>query len=82
MKAAICTKYGPPEVIEIQDIPNPIVKSDELLVKIYASAVNSGDIRVRGLQVSGFLKIIMRFVLGFTKPRKAILGTQSAGIIE
>ncbi len=82
MKAAICTKYGPPEVIEIKDIPKPIIKSDEVLVKIIASAVNSGDIRVRGLQVSGFLKIIMRFVLGFTKPRKAVLGTQYAGIIE
>lgn len=82
MKAAICTKYGKPEVLEIQEIPKPIAKPDQVLVKIIATAVNSGDIRVRALAVLGLLKVIMRIVLGFTKPRKPILGTVYAGIIE
>lgn len=82
MKAAICTKYGNPEVVIIKDVQKPIVKPDEILVKIYASAINSGDVKVRGLQVPPFLKLIMRFVLGFQKPRKATLGTQYVGIVE
>ncbi len=82
MKAIICTKYGPPEVLKIQEVANPIPKADEILVRIIATAVNSGDVRVRGIKVEGFMKIIMRVVLGFTKPRKPILGTVYSGIIE
>lgn len=82
MKAVICTKYGPPEVLEIQDVAKPIPKDNEILVRIIATAVNSGDVRVRGLKVEGFMKIIMRLVLGFSKPRKPILGTVYSGIIE
>lgn len=82
MKAVICTKYGPPEVLHIKMVQKPVPKDDELLVKIIASAVNSGDVRVRGLLVGGFLKIVMRFVLGFFKPRKPILGTVFSGIVE
>ena len=82
MKAVICPKYGPPEVLVIKNIPNPIPKKEEVLVKIIATAVNTGDARIRGLNVEGFMKLIMRIVLGFTKPRKPILGTVFSGIIE
>ncbi|MFZ5552191.1 MAG: NAD(P)-dependent alcohol dehydrogenase [Bacteroidota bacterium] len=82
MKAVICTKYGLPEVLKIQEVAKPIPKDNEILVKIIATAVNSGDVRVRGLAVEGFLKIIMRLVLGFSKPRKPVLGTVYAGSIE
>jgi NADPH:quinone reductase-like Zn-dependent oxidoreductase len=82
MKAVICTKYGPPEVLRIDRVKKPVPKHNEILIKVMASAVNSGDIRVRGLVVEGFLKIVMRFVLGFTKPRKPILGTVFSGIVE
>lgn len=82
MKAAICTKYGPPEVIRIEMVEKPVPKDNELLVKIVASAVNSGDVRVRGLVVEGFLKIVMRLVLGVFKPRKPILGVVFSGIVE
>jgi len=82
MRAIICTKYGPPEVLQLQEVAKPIPKEDQILVKIHATAVNSGDVRVRGLTVQGFMKLIMRFVLGFTKPRKPILGTVYSGIVE
>lgn len=82
MKAVICTKYGPPEVLHIQDVPKPIPKDNQILVKIVATAVNSGDVRVRALDVKGFMKTVMRFVLGFSKPRKPILGTVFSGIVE
>ena len=82
MKAVICTKYGPPEVLQIQEVSKPIPKDSQMLVKIVATAVNSGDVRVRSLNVKGFLKVIMRLVLGISKPRKPILGTVFSGIVE
>ncbi|OWY25569.1 NAD(P)-dependent alcohol dehydrogenase [Sphingobacteriales bacterium UPWRP_1] len=82
MKAVICTKYGPPEVLTVTQVEKPVPKDTEILVAIKATAVNSGDVRMRALAVEGFLKIVMRFVLGFTKPRKPILGTVFSGIVE
>ncbi|REJ81976.1 MAG: NAD(P)-dependent alcohol dehydrogenase [Bacteroidetes bacterium] len=82
MKAVICTKYGPPEVLKIQEVNKPIFKDNEVLVKIISTAVNSGDVRVRGLVADGIMKLIMRLMIGFSKPRKAILGTVYAGVIE
>lgn len=82
MKAVICPSYGPPEVLVIKEINNPVPQKKEVLVKIIASAVNTGDVRIRGLKVEGLMKVIMRLVLGFTKPRKPILGTVFSGIVE
>lgn len=81
MKAAICTKYGSPEVLEIHEIKKPVAKGNEILIRVMATAVNSGDVRVRGLAVSGFMKILMRLVLGISKPRKPVLGSVYAGIV-
>lgn len=82
MKAVICTKYGSPEVLQIKEVPKPIPKVNQILVKIVATAVNSGDVRVRSLDVKGFLKVVMRLVLGISKPRKPILGTVFSGVVE
>jgi NADPH:quinone reductase-like Zn-dependent oxidoreductase len=82
MKAVICTQYGTPEVLQIQEVSKPIPKDSQILVKIVATAVNSGDVRVRSLDVKGFMKLIMRLVLGISKPRKPILGTVFSGVIE
>ena len=82
MKAVVCTKYGTPEVLQIQNVFKPIPKNSHILVKIVATAVNSGDARVRSLDVKGFLKFVMRLVLGISKPRKSILGTVFSGVVE
>jgi len=82
MKAVICTKYGPPEVLKIVEVEKPTPKENELLVKIMASPVNSGDARVRSLDAPRLLKFFMRFVLGFRKPRNSILGTVFSGVVE
>ncbi|QNA46620.1 NAD(P)-dependent alcohol dehydrogenase [Lacibacter sediminis] len=82
MKAVICTQYGSPDVLQIQEVSKPIPKDREILVKIVATAVNSGDVRVRSLDVKGFLKVLMRLVLGISKPRKPILGTVFSGVVE
>lgn len=82
MKAVICTKYGEPEILEIRDLAKPTPKSNEIRVKIMATAVNSGDVRVRSIDVKGVMKLIMQLVLGFSKPRKPILGTVFSGVVE
>jgi NADPH:quinone reductase-like Zn-dependent oxidoreductase len=82
MKAVVCTQYGPPEVLQIQEVSKPVPKDHQILVKIAATAVNSGDVRVRGLDVEGILKVIMRLVIGFSKPRQPILGTVFSGTVE
>ncbi len=82
MKAIVCTAYGSPEVLKLQEVDKPVPKKEEILVKIVATAVNSGDVRVRSLDVKGFMKLLMRIVLGFNKPRKQVLGTVFSGVVE
>ncbi len=82
MKAVVCERYGPPEVLKLIEVNKPQPKADEVLVKIMATAVNSADVRVRGLVVDGFMRIIMRLVLGIRGPRKPILGTALSGVVE
>lgn len=82
MKAVICERYGPPEVLKIKEVAKPSPKTHEVLIRIKAAAVNSGDVRVRGLKVSGVMRVIMQLVLGITGPRKPILGMTLSGVVE
>jgi len=85
MKAIVCTKYGPPEVLQIKEVEKPTPRDNEVLIKIYATAVHSGDCRMRSLNLVGvpFLqRILARLILGVTKPRKPIQGLFLAGEIE
>jgi NADPH:quinone reductase-like Zn-dependent oxidoreductase len=82
MKAIICTKYGPPEVLKMKEVEKPAPKDDEVLIKIFATAVTASDIFIRGSQIPIQFWIPMRIMLGLTKPRKSIIGLVLAGIIE
>jgi NADPH:quinone reductase-like Zn-dependent oxidoreductase len=82
MKAIICTKYGPPEVLQIREAVKPVAKNNEVLIKIYATAVTASDIFIRGSQLPIRFLIPMRLMLGLTKPRKSIIGLVLAGEIE
>lgn len=79
MKAIICRQYGPPEVLQLQKVATPSPRNHEVLVKIHATAVNSGDIRIRGLAVEGMMKWLMLLVMGWNGPRKKILGNVFSG---
>ncbi len=81
MKAALATRYGDPEVIEICEVPLPALRPNAVMVRVEASAVNSADARTRGLQEDEPMKTLMRLALGFSKPRRPILGTVFAGTV-
>ena len=82
MKAVICTKYGPPEVLQIRDVAKPVPKDNEILVKVKATTVTAADFRVRSFTVPPVFWLPGRFILGMTKPKKDILGVELSGEIE
>jgi NADPH:quinone reductase-like Zn-dependent oxidoreductase len=82
MKAVVCSKYGPPEVLQIKEVEKPVPKDNEVLIKIYATAVTASDIFIRSSELPIRFKIPMRIMLGLTKPRKSIIGLVLAGEIE
>lgn len=81
MKAAVCLGYGSPEQVKVLEVPMPKIGKKDVLIKVMASAVNSGDVRLRGLKVSPILSILFRLVIGVRKPRKPILGVALSGEI-
>jgi NADPH:quinone reductase-like Zn-dependent oxidoreductase len=82
VKAVIYTKYGPPDVLQLKEVEKPAPKDNEVLVKIHATTVTSGDIRVRGFRVPLSYWLFARIVLGLKGPKNAILGTELSGEIE
>jgi len=84
MKAIVYTQYGPPEVLRLEDIPKPTPRDKEVLVKIHATTVTIGDTIMRSLNipVTGWQKVMARFYLGWSKPKRPILGIELAGKVE
>ena len=83
MKAATCEKYGPPEVLTIKEVDKPVPKADEMRIKVHASTVNAADCNIRGLTfIPPGLGLLAKLMLGFSKPKKSILGSVFAGVVE
>ncbi len=77
MKAIVYSKYGPPEVAQLMEVPQPLPKDNEVLVKVYSSTVNRTDSGLRSAEY-----FISRFFTGLFRPKYQILGCEFAGIVE
>ena len=83
MKAVVCEKYGPPEVLQFKEVDKPIPKDNEILIKVHASSVNAADCNVRGLSyIPTGLGLVAKLMLGFKKPKISIIGSVLAGEVE
>jgi len=77
LKAFLHTKYGPPEVLQLKEVSDPVPNDKEILIKVYATTVNRTD--------DGFLRarpFIARFFTGLFRPKNRILGSEFAGRVE
>jgi NADPH:quinone reductase-like Zn-dependent oxidoreductase len=83
MKAVLWTNYGPPDVLQLEEIEKPVPRDNEVRIRICATTVTAGDCEMRSLKFPLFLALPMRFYAGFRKPKRiTILGQELAGEIE
>ena len=77
MRAVVHDRYGPPEVLRLEDVERPVPAADEVLVRIHASTVNRTDTGFRSAEF-----FVSRFFTGLFRPRRKILGSEFAGEVE
>jgi NADPH:quinone reductase-like Zn-dependent oxidoreductase len=77
VKAAVHDRYGPPEVLGIEDVEQPVPKDDEVLVKVHATTVSRTDVALRAGE-----PFVSRFITGVRRPKRTILGSDVAGVVE
>ena len=82
MKAWFARQYGGPEVLRLEEVPMPAPKPGEVLVRVHAATVNSGDVRIRGCNFPPGMKFLGRLALGWSRPRQPVLGTEFSGVVE
>ena len=82
MKAVVCTRYGPPEVLRVEELATPVPRKNEVRIRILATAVTSSDCYVRGLNLSPAYRIMGRLALGWNAPRQPVLGMVLSGNVD
>lgn len=82
MKAVVYDHYGSPDVLRFTEVPTPVPKKREVLIRIHATTVTAADWRVRSLEVPAGFGLLARLALGVTGPRQRILGTELSGVIS
>jgi NADPH:quinone reductase-like Zn-dependent oxidoreductase len=82
MKAIIYKQYGGPRVVSVAEVPKPTPRDNEVLIRIHATTVTTGDWRARSLHMPPGFAIMGRLVFGLFGPRQPILGTELSGVIE
>jgi NADPH:quinone reductase-like Zn-dependent oxidoreductase len=79
MKAAVYERYGSPDVLEVKEVPAPTPKDDEILIRVHATTVTTGDWRARSLELPAGFGWLGRLVFGVFGPRQPVLGTELSG---
>lgn len=82
MKAIVCPRYGPPDVLQLKEVERPAPKDSEMLVRVRATTVTMGDCEIRRFKMPVWLWPLARIGFGFRGPRKKILGQEFAGEID
>ncbi|MEL6974194.1 MAG: NAD(P)-dependent alcohol dehydrogenase [Bacteroidota bacterium] len=82
MKAVVYQQYGPPEVLKQVEVEKPSPKENEILVKVHATSVTSGDVRLRSSDFPALFWLPARLIFGLFKPKRKILGHEFAGVVE
>ncbi len=82
MKAIVCPKYGPPEVLQLVEMEKPVPKPNEILIRIKATTANGADARIRGADFPSIFNFPVKLTMGFKGPRKKVLGVEISGIVE
>ncbi len=82
MRAVVCTRYGPPEVLLVEEIPTPAPRKNEVRIRISATAVTSSDCYLRGLRLSPAYRIMARLAIGWNGPRQPVLGMVLSGEVD
>lgn len=83
MKAIVYTEYGSADVLTLKEVPKPTPRDNEVLIKVHASTVTTGDVNMRGFTfVPPGFGFLPRLMFGLRKPKKEILGVELAGVIE
>lgn len=82
MRAVCCTRYGPPEVLHLGDLPKPQPKRGQVLIRVHAAGVTLGDCEVRAFKMVSWVWVPARLAIGVTKPRQPVLGMEVSGVVE
>ncbi len=82
MKAVVYSQYGSPEVLQLKELEKPTPKPHEILVKVYATSVTAGDVRLRASDFPLLVWLPVRLMFGLFRPKKQILGHEWSGVIE
>lgn len=80
MRAVVWTAYGPPEVLEVREVPRPVPKDDEVLVRVLGASVFTGDAEMRRSDFSFLIRLFLRLYIGVVRPKRVtVLGQEMAG---
>jgi len=82
MKAIACTDYGPPDVLQLRDVPKPVPRGGEVLVRIRATTAGAADCELRRFDFAPWIWLPMRLAFGIRRPRRPVLGQELAGDVE
>jgi NADPH:quinone reductase-like Zn-dependent oxidoreductase len=82
LRAVVCTRYGPPEVLRVEELATPVPRKNQVRIRILATAVTSSDCYLRGLRLSPAYRLMARLALGWNAPRQPVLGMVLSGEVD